>query len=121
MKKYGKNYNKAKSNIPTSKQTKVEAIKHCKENSTAKFDESVDVAFSLGIDTKSAEENIRTTVSLPNGTGKDIKIAVFAGGEALTEAEKAVNDIVRRKELATKDESAQKLEEKNRLRKGNFP
>ena len=47
MKKYGKKYNKAKSNIPTSKQNKVEAIRHCKENSTAKFDESVDVAFSL--------------------------------------------------------------------------
>ena len=69
MKKYGKNYNKAKSNSPTSMQTKLEAIQHCKENSTAKFDESVDVAFSLGIDTKSADENIRTTVSLPNGTG----------------------------------------------------
>jgi len=110
MKKYGKKYNKAKSNIPTSKQNKVEAIRHCKENSTAKFDESVDVAFSLGIDTKSAEENIRTTVSLPNGTGKDVKIAVFAGGEALTEAEKAGADIVGGKELATKVASEQKLD-----------
>jgi large subunit ribosomal protein L1 len=110
MKKYGKNYNKAKSNIPTSMQTKIEAIKHCKENSTAKFDESVDVAFSLGIDTKSADENIRTTVSLPNGTGRDIKIAVFAGGEALTEAEKAGADIVGGKELATKVASDQKLD-----------
>jgi large subunit ribosomal protein L1 len=110
MKKYGKNYNKAKSNIPTSMQTKIEAIKHCKENSTAKFDESVDVAFSLGIDTKSADENIRTTVSLPNGTGRDIKIAVFAGGEALTEAEKAGADIVGGKELATKVASEQKLD-----------
>ena len=110
MKKYGKNYNKAKSNIPTSKQTKVEAIKHCKENASANFDESVDVAFSLGIDTKSAEQNIRTTVSLPNGTGKDVKIAVFAGGEALTAAEEAGADIVGGKELATKVASEQKLD-----------
>jgi large subunit ribosomal protein L1 len=82
----------------------------CKNNASANFDESVDVAFSLGIDPKDAEQNIRTTVSLPNGTGKDVRIAVFAGGEALTEAESAGAEIVGGKELATKVASEQKLD-----------
>jgi len=87
-----------------------EALALVKECATAKFDESVDVAFSLGIDPKDAEQNIRTTVSLPNGTGKDVRIAVFAGGEALTEAESAGAEIVGGKELATKVASEQKLD-----------
>jgi large subunit ribosomal protein L1 len=102
MKKYGKKYNDVKTNMPDSKQGLLDALIVCKENSTANFDESIDVVFSLGLDTKNAEENIRTTVSLPNGNGKTIKIAVFAGGEALTEAENAGADIVGGKELATK-------------------
>jgi len=79
MKKYGKKYNEVKKNIPTDKQNLSDALNICKENAPANFDESVDVVFSLGIDTKAAEENIRTTVSLPHGNGKTIKIAVFAG------------------------------------------
>ncbi len=110
MKKHGKKYKSVKNNIPLEKQSKTNAIEICKENATAKFDESVDVAFSLGIDTKNPEQNIRTTVSLPNGTGKKIRIAVFAGGEALTEAEEAGADIVGGKELATKVASEQKLD-----------
>ena len=110
MKKYSKKHTQSQSVIPTDEISKEEAIKLCKEIATAKFDESVDVAFSLGIDPKNAEENIRTTVSLPNGTGKEVKIAVFAGGEALSEAEKAGADIVGGKELATKVSSEQKLD-----------
>ena len=110
MKKYGKKYNEVKKNIPTDKQNWSDALNICKENAPANFDESVDVVFSLGIDTKAAEENIRTTVSLPHGNGKTIKIAVFAGGEALTEAEKAGADIVGGKELATKVASEEKLD-----------
>ena len=71
MKKIGKKYKSAKEAIPAEKQSKSEAISLCKNNAPANFDESVDVAFSLGIDPKDAEQNIRTTVSLPNGTGKD--------------------------------------------------
>ena len=63
MKKYGKKYNEVKKNMPDSKQSLTDALTLCKENSTANFDESIDVVFSLGIDTKAAEENIRTTVS----------------------------------------------------------
>ena len=110
MKKYGKRYNKAKENISDIELSKEESLNKCKENATAKFDESVDVVFSLGIDAEDAEQNIRTTVSLPNGTGKEIKIAVFAGGEQLSEAESAGADIVGGKELATKVGSEEKLD-----------
>ena len=110
MKKIGKKYKSAKEAIPAEKQSKSEAISLCKSIAPANFDESVDVAFSLGIDPKDAEQNIRTTVSLPNGTGKDVRIAVFAGGEALTEAESAGAEIVGGKELATKVASEQKLD-----------
>ena len=110
MKKIGKKYKLAKEVMPSGKQSKTDAISLCKNNATANFDESVDVAFSLGIDTKDAEQNIRTTVSLPNGSGKDVKIAVFAGGEALTEAEAAGAEIVGGKELATKVASDEKLD-----------
>ena len=110
MKKHGKKYTQAKEKISETKQSKSEAIKTCQEVASAKFDESIDASFSLGIDPNDAEQNIRSTVSLPNGTGKKVKIAVFAGGEALTEAEKAGADIVGGKELATKVASEEKLD-----------
>ena len=110
MKKYGKRYKQAKENISQTEFSKEESLNICKENATAKFDESVDVVFSLGIDPEDSEQNIRTTVSLPNGTGKEIKIAVFAGGEQLSEAENAGADIVGGKELATKVSSEEKLD-----------
>ncbi len=110
MKKYGKRYKEAKENISQTAMSKEESLSICKENAKAKFDESVDVVFSLGIDPEDSEQNIRTTVSLPNGTGKEIKIAVFAGGEQLSEAENAGADIVGGKELATKVASEEKLD-----------
>ncbi len=110
MKKHGKKYIQAKEKISETKQSKSEAIKTCQEVASAKFDESIDASFSLGIDPKDAEQNIRSTVSLPNGTGKEVKIAVFAGGEALTEAEEAGAEIVGGKELATKIASEEKLD-----------
>ena len=110
MKKYGKRYKEAKENISQTAMSKEESLSICKENATSKFDESVDVVFSLGIDPEDSEQNIRTTVSLPNGTGKEIKIAVFAGGEQLSEAENAGADIVGGKELATKVASEEKLD-----------
>ena len=110
MKKHGKKYIQAKEKISETKQSKSEAIKTCQEVASAKFDESIDASFSWGIDQKDAEQNIRSTVSLPHGTGKEVKIAVFAGGEALTEAEEAGADIVGGKELATKVASEEKLD-----------
>ena len=110
MKKYGKRYNQAKESISNEEMSKEDSLLLCKESSTAKFDESVDDVFSLGIDAEDAEQNLRTTVSLPNGTGKDVKVAVFAGGEQLSEAESAGADIVGGKELATKVASEENLD-----------
>jgi large subunit ribosomal protein L1 len=110
MTNQGKRYQNIKKQIPEERQDISEGLKICKETANAKFDESIDVVFSLNIDTKDPEQNIRTTVSLPHGSGKTIKIAVFAGGEELTEAEKAGADIVGGKDLATKVTSEEKLD-----------
>jgi large subunit ribosomal protein L1 len=66
----------------------------------AKFDESIDVVFTLGIDARKADQLVRGTVSLPHGTGKTVRIAVFAEGEKAKEAEEAGADIVGGKDLA---------------------
>lgn len=66
----------------------------------AKFDESVDAVFNLGIDARKADQLVRGTVSLPHGTGKEIRVAAFVGGELIAEAEEAGADIVGGKELA---------------------
>ena len=57
-----------------------EAIKRVKENATAKFDETVEVALKLGVDPRHADQMVRGVVSLPNGTGKSVRVAVFAKG-----------------------------------------
>ena len=100
-----KRYKELLEEIPSSPVDKDAAISLCKQLARAKFDESIDLVLVLGIDTKVAEENIRTTVSLPAGTGRDVRIAVFAGGESLTEAEKAGAEVVGGKDLATKVKS----------------
>ena len=66
----------------------------------AKFDEGVDIVFKLGIDPRKADQLVRGTVSLPHGTGKDVRIVAFVDGELLAEAEEAGADIVGGKELA---------------------
>lgn len=71
-----------------------EALKVLKEKSTVKFDETVDIAMNLGIDTKQSDQNIRGMVSLPNGTGKKCVVAVFAKGPKATEAKEAGADMV---------------------------
>lgn len=66
-----------------------EAIKTIKELATAKFDETIEVAINLGVDPRHADQMVRGVVSLPSGTGKDVRVAVFARGdkaEAATEA-----------------------------------
>ena len=70
------------------------AIKLGQELSTAKFDETLEVHFRLGIDTRQAEQQVRGSVSLPNGTGKTVRVAVFASGDKAREAEAAGADIV---------------------------
>ena len=67
-----------------------EAVKAIKDRAKAKFDETIEVAMNLGIDPKHADQNVRGVVSLPNGTGKTLRVAVFAkGGQVEFRAEKA--------------------------------
>jgi large subunit ribosomal protein L1 len=66
----------------------------------AKFDESIDVAFGLNIDARQADQLVRSTVSLPNGTGKDVRVAVFAEGDKARDAEAAGADLIGGKDLA---------------------
>jgi large subunit ribosomal protein L1 len=71
-----------------------EAIDLVRSLAPAKFDETVEVAFRLGVDPRKADQMVRGTVSLPNGTGKAVRVAVFAAGDAAREAEAAGADIV---------------------------
>jgi large subunit ribosomal protein L1 len=77
-----------------------DAIALVRSMAFAKFDESIDVVFNLGIDARKADQLVRGTVSLPNGTGKDVRVAAFVDGEAIAEAEEAGADVVGGKELA---------------------
>ncbi len=63
-----------------------EAVRLVKANATAKFDETVEVAMNLGVDPRHADQMVRGTVSLPNGTGKTVRVAVFARGPKAEEA-----------------------------------
>ena len=72
----------------------IEAFDLLKEIATAKFDESVEVHFRLGIDTRKADQQLRGTVSLPNGSGKTVRVAVFAEGDAARAAKEAGAEIV---------------------------
>ncbi len=95
MPKHGKNY---KAQVEKVDRTKLyspkEAMDLAKEISGAKFDETVEVAVRLGVDTRKADQNVRGSISLPNGTGKTVRVAVFAEGEKAREAEAAGADIV---------------------------
>lgn len=72
----------------------VEAFDLVKRMATRKFDETVEVAFRLGVDPRKADQALRGTVSLPAGTGKDVRVAVFATGDAARAAEEAGADVV---------------------------
>jgi large subunit ribosomal protein L1 len=84
-----------------------EALKLIKETATAKFDESVDVAVNLGIDAKKSDQNVRGTAALPRGTGKKVRIAVFAEGAAAEAAKAAGADIVGFQDLADRIKQGQ--------------
>lgn len=79
-----------------------EAVKILKENKYAKFDESVEIAVRLGVDPKHADQMVRGTVALPNGTGKSVRVAVFAAGDKANEAREAGADFVGAEDLAEK-------------------
>ncbi len=74
--------------------TPAEAVELVKTMATRNFDETVEGAFRLGVDPRKAEQMIRGTVSLPHGTGKSVRVAVFAAGDAAREAQEAGADVV---------------------------
>jgi large subunit ribosomal protein L1 len=76
-----------------------EAVGLLKERATAKFDETIEVAMNLGVDPRHADQMVRGVVNLPNGTGRDVRVAVFARGPKADEAKEAGADIVGAEEL----------------------
>jgi large subunit ribosomal protein L1 len=82
--------------------TPLEAMTLAKDTASANFDETVEAHFRLGIDTRQADQQVRGSVSLPNGTGKDVRVAVFAEGDKAREAEAAGADIVGSDDLVEK-------------------
>ncbi|NQV48041.1 MAG: 50S ribosomal protein L1 [Rhodospirillaceae bacterium] len=79
-----------------------EAVKIIKGNASAKFDETIEIALNLGVDPKHADQMVRGVVSLPHGTGKTLRVAVFAKGDKVKEAEDAGADLVGAEDLAEK-------------------
>jgi large subunit ribosomal protein L1 len=95
MTKHGKAYDDAAKRLDRDRlYSPAEALDLVKSLAGRKFDETVDVAVRLGVDPRKAEQMIRGTVSLPHGTGKDVRVIAFAAGDAAREAEAAGADVV---------------------------
>jgi large subunit ribosomal protein L1 len=108
MAKISKRFKKTVEGVdPTKTYSIEEAVKLVKERATAKFDETIELAINLGVDPRHADQMVRGVVSLPNGTGRALRVAVFAKGAKAEEAKKAGADIVGAEDLA---ESIQKGE-----------
>lgn len=102
MSKSGKKFTGAKAKVEARGYELAEAVKLAKELSFTKFDESLDLVVRLSVDPRHADQNVRGTVLLPHGSGKEVKVLVFAGGEKVKEAEAAGADHVGGEELAEK-------------------
>ena len=96
-----KRYNRDDQYTPT------EALNLVKTLASAKFDETVEIAIRLGVDPRKADQSVRGTVARPSGTGKNIRVAVFAAGEAAEEARRAGADLVGADDLAAEIEKGQ--------------
>jgi large subunit ribosomal protein L1 len=84
-----------------------EAVKLLKENATAKFDETIELSMNLGVDPRHSDQMVRGVVSLPKGTGKAVRVAVFAKGDKAEEAQAAGADVVGADDLAEKVEKGE--------------
>ena len=105
MAHHGKRYVEARGQIDRERAyTPAEAVRKLKEAPAAKFDETVEVHFRLGLNVRHADEQLRGTLMLPHGTGKDVRVAVFAEGDKAREAEEAGADVVGSADLAKKVE-----------------
>jgi large subunit ribosomal protein L1 len=101
MSQHGKNYRSARGQIDREQlYSPVEAIRMLKSFPAAKFDESVEVHLNLGLNVRHAEQQLRGTLMLPHGTGRESKVAVFAEGDKAREAQEAGADVVGTADLA---------------------
>jgi large subunit ribosomal protein L1 len=105
MAQHGKRYVEARGRIDREQvYTPLEAVRMLKDFPAAKFDETVELHFHLGLNVRHADQQLRGTLMLPHGTGKEMRIAVFAEGEKAREAEDAGADVVGSADLATQIE-----------------
>jgi large subunit ribosomal protein L1 len=105
MARHGKRYVNSRGKVDREQvYSPAEAVRLLKEFEPAKFDETVEVHFNLGLNVRHADQQLRGTLMLPHGTGKDVRIAVFAEGEKAREAEEAGADVVGAADLAAKIE-----------------
>jgi large subunit ribosomal protein L1 len=105
MSTHGKGYRNARATFDREQEySPVQAIRMLKEMQTAKFDETVEVHFRLGLNVRHADEQLRGTLMLPHGTGKEARVAVFAEGDKAREAQEAGADIVGSADLAKRVE-----------------
>ncbi len=108
MAKLGKRLKTARENIDRARSYPLEeAVKLVKERATAKFDETVEVALNLGIDPRHSDQMVRGVVSLPNGSGRSQRVAVFARGEKADEATAAGADVVGAEDLVEQVQGGQ--------------
>ncbi len=108
MGKIGKRLTAAREAVAGKENLSVEeAVKLVKSSASAKFDETVEIAMNLGVDPRHADQMVRGTVNLPNGTGKTVRVAVFARGPKAEEAEKAGADIVGAEDLMEQIQNGQ--------------
>lgn len=92
MPKHGKRYSDIAKKAPTGAVALEEAVQFVKANATAKFDETIEVSMRLGVDIKKSDQTVRGTVTLPHGTGKTVRVIVFATGSQADEARAAGAD-----------------------------
>src|SRR5690348_1340220 len=105
MAQHGKTYRQARGTIDRERTyTPLEAVRTLKELPGPKFDETVEVHFRLGLNVRHADQQLRGTLMLPHGTGRELRVAVFAEGEKAREAEEAGADVVGSADLATRIE-----------------
>jgi len=105
MSKVGKRYLEASKLLEPSHLYSIpESVTRVKSTATAKFNETVELAVRLGVDPRRADQIVRGSISLPHGTGKTVRVAVFAGGELATDARNAGADVVGADDLVTRIE-----------------
>jgi large subunit ribosomal protein L1 len=103
MAQHGKSYRDARTKIDRERLYQpVDAIRIVKEVSSARFDESIEAHFNLGLNVRHADQQLRGTLMLPHGTGREVRVAVFAEGDKAREAEEAGADVVGAADLAAR-------------------